>query len=196
MKKKIILGVSLGLVVAIVISVITLACVQKSYQPEFDLTPKKLIVLEEATDDYYEAGVSLSTSQEQFEKIQELFEKSFKQSVLTSIFTGNISNDVKVNSNGTGELGVPSFKEGYTITFDYKAQMCLKENGEKITKGTYSEENVLFQTVMVNIVETEGFEKISLYALEEIGGKTYRHEITTIADTSELYDYLTELEYK
>ena len=49
---------------------------------------------------------------------------------------------------------------------------------------------------MVNIVETEGFEKISLYALEEIGGKTYRHEITTIADTSELYDYLTELEYK
>ena len=191
MKKKIIIGVSLGLVVAIIATVITLACVKRSYKPEIDLSPR--IVIEnvaEKTD--YESGVAYSNKQE-FEKFKDIFDKSFKQSILSSIFTGNSGNKIQIEPKGKTNP-ILSFKEGYTVTFDYGTERNLKLDGENYS---YSDKEVVYKTIIFNIAEQEeGYNQISLYAKEQVGNISYYYEISTIANTYELYDFLSELDYK
>ena len=190
MKKKIIIGVSLGLVVAIIATVVTLACVQKSYKPEFDLEPKTITVVELSSKDEFQTGVAYS-NKETCLKIEELFEQGFKQSILSSIFTGNSSNKVEVEPVSS----LPTFSSGYTVTFEYKADMILKVNGEKYSPNTNSDKQVAFQTIIFNVNEQEGYESFNIYVKEVVGNKTYYYEVSTIANTTELYNYLGELSY-
>lgn len=191
MKKKIIIGVSLGLVVALIATIITLAVVQKSYKPEIDLSPKTVTVVEVSTGDEFTSGVAFA-NKEKHEEIVELFDESFKQNILGGIFAGNLSNQIEIDLVSN----LPSFSEGYKITFEYKADMVLKLNGEKYVYGTNTEKEILFQTIILNVTETEGYQQLSMYAKEVVSNKTYYYEITTIANTQNLYDYLSQLSYQ
>ena len=57
MKKKIIVGTSLGLVLALMLTVIILATVPRSYKPEIDSVPRSVKVVEISTGDEFETGV-------------------------------------------------------------------------------------------------------------------------------------------
>lgn len=186
MKKRVLIGVSLGVVVALLATVLVLALVNKSYKPEFDLQPKTAYIVEVSTDDRYETGVAFS-NKEKFEKINDLFNKSFEQSILGGIFTGKISNKVECEAP---VKSLPSFSDGYQITFEFKADMELKYYKAN------SDDKIVFQTLIVNITDTQGYQELSMYAKEVVSNQTYYYEITSIANTENLYDYLSQIDYQ
>ena len=190
MKKKVILGVSLGLVVALVATVVTLALVKNSYKPEIDLTPKTLTVIELENKGQFETGEAFATK-EKFNDIVELFDESFTQSVLAGLFSGNSAKNIKIKLES-----LPTFDNGYQITFEYKADMVLKLDGQEYKSDTNSDKQVLFQTIILNVTEQEGYNQICLYAKQVEGNKAYYYQITTVANTENLYDYLSELSYQ
>ena len=193
MKKKIIVGTSLGLVLALALTVIILACVTKSYKPELDLQPKTVTIVELSTKDEFESGVAFSNN-EKFEELLNKYDESFKQNVLSGIFSGNLSKDIQVKLMPGGNK-LPTFSNGYTITFEYKNEMVLKVNGETYYHESHSDKEVLFSTVIFNVTDIKGYSTFNMYAKEVVGNKTYYYEISTIANTQNLYSYLTELSY-
>ena len=190
MKKKILIIVSLALVVALITTTIVLAVVKKSYMPEFDLTPQTVRIVRQSDNAEFESSESHS-SKEKFENVVKLFDDSFKQSVLGSIFGGNSSKRIDIELVSK----LPSFDEGYTFTFDYKADMVLKKDGKDFVYGTNTDKQIKFRQVIFNITDTNGFNQICLYAKEIVGSNTYYYEIETIANVSALYDYMSELTF-
>jgi len=190
MKKKILIIVSLALVVALITTTIVLAVVKKSYKPEFDLTPQTVRIVRQSDNAEFESSESHS-SKEKFENVVNLFDDSFKQSVLGSIFGGNSSKRIDIELVSK----LPSFDEGYTFTFDYKADMVLKKDGKDFVYGTNTDKQIKFRQVIFNITDTNGFNQIYLYAKEVVGSNTYYYEISTIANVSALYDYMSELTF-
>lgn len=190
MKKKILIIVSLALVVALIATTIVLAVVKKSYMPEFDLTPQTVRIVRQSDNAEFESSESHS-SKEKFENVVKLFDDSFKQSVLGSIFGGNSSKRIDIELVSK----LPSFDEGYTFTFDYKADMVLKKDGKNFVYGTNTDKQIKFRQVIFNITDTNGFNQICLYAKEIVGSNTYYYEIETIANVSALYDYMSELTF-
>lgn len=191
MKKKILIGVSLGLVLVLVATVIVLACVKKSYKPEIELAPKTVYVTEISTNSEYNTGEAFSTK-DKFEKIVGLFDESFEQSILSSMFSGNLSNNVKIDLVSQ----LPTFADGYKLVFEYKADMVLKLNGKPYVYNTNSTKEILFQTIILNVTEIDGYQSLSMYAKEIVDSKTYYYEIETLANTKALYDYLSGLNYQ
>lgn len=190
MKKKIIISVSLGIVAVLIATTLVLALVKKSYKPEFDLAPKTVTIVQELDDKEFESSASHSTSKK-FEKIVNLFDESFKQSVLASIFSGNSSNKVEISLVSK----LPTFSEGYTVTFDYKADMVLKKDGKDFIYGTNSDKQIKVQKIILNVVETNGFDQVFLYAKEVVGVNTYYYEITTTANFDSLYSYIGQCNF-
>ena len=90
---------------------------------------------------------------------------------------------------------LPSFEDGYTFTFDYKADMVLKKDGKDFVYGTNTDKQIKFQQVIFNITDTKGYNQIYLYAKEVVGSNTYYYEIATTANTSALYDYISGLTF-
>ena len=119
------------------------------------------------------------------------FADGFKQNVLGSIFSGNCSKQIDIELVSK----LPSFEDGYTFTFDYKADMVLKKDGKDFVYGTNTDKQIKFQQVFFKIPDTNGYNQIYLYAKEVVGSNTYYYEIATVANTSALYDYVSELTF-
>lgn len=190
MKKKVLIGVSLAIVLVIAVTTIVLAVVQKSYKPDFYLDPQtvKIVRLEDSME--FESSKSHSSSAK-FEKFVDLFEQSFKQSVLGSIFSGNSSKNIDIELVSK----MPTFEGGYEITLDFKAEMTLKKDGKNFVSGTNSEKEIKYSKVIFNITEKNGYKQIYLYAKEVVGKNTYYYEISTVANTNELYNFVNGLAF-
>lgn len=189
MKKKIIVGTSLGLVLALMLTVVILATVPRSYKPEIDSVPRSVKVVEISTGDEFETGVAFASSAK-YEKIIELFDKSYEQSILSGMFSGK-SKDVEIELVSS----LPKFNKGYTITFEYKYDMVLKFNGETYYDDSNSQKEVKYQTIIFNVESSNGFNDFNIYAKEVVKNKSYYYQISSAADTRQLYSYLTELSY-
>ena len=190
MKKKILIIVSLALVVALITTTIVLAVVKKSYKPEFNLDPQTVRIVRQNDNTEFESSESHSTK-EKFENIVKLFDDGFKQNVLGSIFSGNSSKQIDIELVSK----LPSFEDGYTFTFDYKADMVLRKDGKDFVYGTNTDKQIKLQQVIFNITDTNGYNQIYLYAKEVVGSNIYYYEIATIANTSALYAYMSELTF-
>lgn len=190
MKKKILIIVSLAIVVALIATTIILAVVKKSYKPEFNLEPQTVVIVNQNNNTEFESSESHSTK-EKFKNIVKLFDDGFKQNVLGSIFSGNSSKQIEIELVSK----LPSFDDGYTFTFDYKADMVLRKGGKDFVYGTNTDKQIKFQQVIFNITDTNGYNQICLYAKEVVGSNTYYYEIETIANMSALYDYMSELTF-
>ena len=191
MKKKIILWVSLGLVLVLATAVVLLAVLKKDYSPEFDLSPKSMNITNSSSTGYYNY---LATDDEKakamFEKIVAQYNDSMKQSILASMFSGNLFKNIEISLKSSA----PTLS-GYKVEFDYKADMTLKKDGKDYVYGTDSSKTIKFQRIMFALDDTQGFHEFNIYAIEEINSKEYYYEITTIANTYELYQTVSSLEY-
>ncbi len=192
MKKKIILWVSLGLVLLLALAVILLAVLKKDYSPEFDLSPKAITITDSSSKNYYNYFANDNENEKvMFEKLISQYNDSMKQSILASMFSGHLSNNVEISLKSSA----PTLT-GYKVTLDFKADMTLKKDGKNFVYGTDSSKTIVFSEVMFAIDETKGYHEFNIYAIEHVDTKTNYYEITTLANTYELYQTISGLDFK
>ncbi len=181
MRKKLGLLITIALVGLVVVTTIILGVVKKDYSPSVQTNYQSVIITNTNDSNFNYAGGKLD-EKESYNKIVELYNNSFKQSILASLFSGNLSNEITVTySSGS----VPSMS-GYKIVW------ALNSEGEKIKLTNNLETEYVINKLTIGIEDSNSFKSVVIYA--NIKDSTVTHlKITTKANFEALYDYLEEL---
>lgn len=191
MKRKLGIIITLSVVGVLVVTTILLSILNKNYKPEFDSTPYEVVISNETDSGFYYGGTAYSDIQkENFEKIVDLFNSSFKQSILASMLNGNLNAEVEIEYEGTT---VPT-ASGYKVELKYP-ETLLKKDGVAYQQATSDPERQ-FTSIIFYVTEGSGYDTLSMYAKVQLTSTTIGYyQIDSLANTSALYTFLSELNY-
>lgn len=190
--KKLGIIIALCVVGVLVVTTIVLSLINKNYAPELANSPTQMIITNtEGKHAWGGNGYPSEAQEENFNKVVQLFESSFKQSILASMLNGNLNNEVAIEYKGTAE---PS-QTGYKVEFRY-ASTLLMQNG-KAYKLNQNDNEKYFTTVIFFVEEGAGFADFNLFAKVQIDEtRTGYYQLTSLANTQALYTFLSELNYQ
>lgn len=182
MIKKLGLLITIVLVSALVITTIILGTIKKDYSPSVQTNFQSVYITNTEDANFHFAGGN-HDEKETFNKIVELYNNSFKQNLLASMFSGNLSNKITV-TYASGSISTSS-TSGYKMVWD------LNNNGEKIIDSAEREHVVNKLTVVIE--KSSSFKLITIYANIKDSSVNAHLKITTKANFEALYDYLEKL---
>lgn len=190
--KKLATIIALAVVGVLVVTTIVLSVAKKNYQPQLQNQPY-LMVITNQEDKTYQGGKGFSQQQpkENFEKVVKLFNDSFKQSILASMLNGNLSNKIEIEYKGTT---LPA-KNAYKVEFKYPSTLLML-NG-KAFKLNENEPDIKFEYLIFYVEDGVGFAEFNMYAKVKIDdSRDGYYQITTLANTKALYDFVNQLNYQ
>lgn len=182
--KKVLSIVALCLIAILAGTIIVFSCVDRNYN--IKLADPDFIQIQinstENGESYFKTD-SDSERQEKYNKVMELYNKSFKQKIMSGIFQGVISNSAKIERN---VVSVNSFlTSGTYIAFNYNDPQTLKLNGKIY-------ENIQFQKVYVEVKNTDAVSDINIYVVNK-GSQNYsNYHYVVKAKQANLYEYIQE----
>lgn len=178
MKKKLGLGITLGMIALLSVMVVIMVMVPVNYKPEISL-PNRIAVLNSENKQHL---CTETENKEIYDETMELFEQSFSRSFLSALFAGQLSGTTeKVPETNT----LQNFS-GYKITFKYNEPQTLIVNGK-------SPEHK-FNKMILEVKETNAYRQLTVYFQQATNSKFYYY-ITTYANQSALFEYLDTLDY-
>lgn len=191
--KKVLSIVALCLIAILAGTIIVFSCVDRNYN--IKLADPDFIQIQinstENGESYFKTD-SDSERQEKYNKVMELYNKSFKQKIMSGIFQGVISNSAKIERN---VVSVNSFlTSGTYIAFNYNDPQTLKLNGKiyEYKSGSYTEKNIQFQKVYVEVKNTDAVSDINIYVVNK-GSQNYSYYHYVVkAKQANLYEYIQE----
>lgn len=191
MKRKLGIIIALSVVGVLVLTTILLSVFSKNYKPEFDNAPNQVVISNAQGSGFYYGGTAYEGAQkENFEKIVNMFDNSFKQSILASMLNGNLSNEVEIEYYGAS---VPS-QNGYRVEFKF-AETLLKKDGVAFKQASSDPERH-FTALIFFVSEGSGYAELDMYAKVQLTSTTIGYyQISTLSNTAELHEFLTELNY-
>lgn len=191
MKRKLGIIITLSVVGVLILATILLSVFNKNYKPEFDNTPYQVTITNANSSGFYNAGTAYTENQrENFDKFVRLFDNSFKQSVFASMLNGNLGNEVEIEYHGTT---VPT-SSGYRVELKY-SETLLKKDGVAFKQASSDPERE-FTEIVFYVAEGNGYAQVNMYAKVQLTSTTIGYyEISTLANTSEMYGFLSELNY-
>ena len=171
--KNILICVLSIILVAIIVCVISLACIKKDFNYNFN-NPEKIKVGINGTE-YAVTDKNIEN------KIMELYDESFKTSVLSALFNGKAF-DNKVFNEGYNNISNIS-NTGYWLILSYGS------NKQDVNENTTFNTKV-YDTVYVQVLNSDDFTTITAYL---VNNSSSYYKYTTYASQSNLYSYLNEV---
>ena len=134
-------------------------------------------------------------NKEKYDEINKVFNDSFSESFIVSLFSGRIGYNNRIGSSSR-----PS-TSGYTLYLDYATPQTIMRNGEIYTQSSYSTDPIYFDRIIVQVTEGEGMTTHYFYyscdpdlndnwGTDSSSFRYYRQSF--VANFDALYDYLTE----
>ncbi len=134
-------------------------------------------------------------NKEKYDEINQVFNDSFSESFIVSLFSGRIGYNNRIESSSS-----PS-TSGYTLYLDYATPQTIMRNGEIYTQSSYSTDPIYFDRIIVQVNESEGMTTHYFYyscdpelndnwGTDSSSFKYFRQSF--VANFDALYDYLTE----
>ena len=134
-------------------------------------------------------------NKEKYDEINKVFNDSFSESFIVSLFSGRIGYNNRIESSSR-----PS-TSGYTLYLDYATPQTIMRNGEIYTQSSYSTDPIYFDRIIVQVTEGEGMTTHYFYyscdpdlndnwGTDSSSFRYYRQSF--VANFDALYDYLTE----
>ncbi len=193
MTKKITLIICYCLIGVIAAALIICALVPKNYLPQTNDPDTLQVTYIEDTNKTatYQKGSS-SFNEEDYNRIMTSFRNSFKQSVLSALFAGELITTTTVSGIGQNTISKPD--SGFQITFYYDDYQNIYENGSVYNDPNYSIRPVQTKIMYCYITNDIGFSGIYLYYEDDSqGGDVEYYRLQTIASTSELHSLCMEI---
>ena len=171
--KNILIYVLSIILIAIIVCVVSLACIKKDFNYDFN-SPEKIKVGVNGTE-------YAVTNKDIENKIMELYNDSFKTSVLSALFSGKAFDNTVFNEGYNNISSISS--SGYWLILSYGAnKQDVKENTSFNTK--------VYDTIYVQVLNSNEFTTITAYL---VNNSSSYYKYTTYASQSNLYSYLNEV---
>ena len=189
--KKITLWSVVGVVLALIIVVITLACVSKTYTNYLQKGYTSITVYSKGIEkDVLAQGEVNEKDPEIFAKIGKLVDKASKEKVLTSIFqkTNNVSFELK-------KVSLTSSNINSLLTNTENKHLVFKYNTEQTI--TIDDTEVKFYSIIMEIKDNDYLTQTKIYFQTEnvslASSMRSSYQINILTHQAELFDYINEL---
>mgnify|MGYP004732947725 CR=1 FL=1 len=189
--KKITLWSVVGVVLALIIVVITLACVSKTYTNYLQKGYTSITVYSKGKEkDVLAQGAVIEKDPEIFAKIGKLVDKASKEKVLTSIFqkTNNVSFELK-------KVSLTSSNINSLLTNTENKHLVFKYNTEQTI--TIDDTEVKFYSIIMEIKDNDYLTQTKIYFQTEnvslASSMRSSYQINILTHQAELFDYINEL---
>ena len=130
-----------------------------------------------------------------FNKIVDLHEESLKDTLLSAIFQGTGSFDVRVVKDSTvsNVISTIAEAEGNAIIFEYSSQQVLKLDGETYEDELSAAGVVKYDMIVLSLNASDNYEECIAY-LADTSTKKSIYQVKFLAHQSELNDYVGSLD--
>lgn len=179
--KKVLPIVSLVIICALAITTIVLALVPKSYAVEYT-KPDYIVAYVNGKNETFDT--SNDYAKKIYDEILNKFDKSSVESAINSLLQGRLGtkSELEYNSNNTS-ITTSSSSRVY-LRFVYNSNKEAKVSEEK----TFA-----YTSIVVEITNEDALKEVKLGLMAE-GKNYYNYYYTTLANFSDLHEYLTGLE--
>lgn len=190
--KKVLSIIALCLIGVLAATIIIFSTVNTSYN------------LNLAKPDYIEVSINNSNYKESYyangdeehkavyNKIMNLYNASFKQKIMSGIFSGVIFNKPKIVYSGTSKNSI--LNNGTFIIFNYSSEQTLMLNGKPYTY-TYSsgstETNIKYNTLYVEVKNSNSITTFNIY-VKNINSDYSYYRYSVQAKQADLYNYIQQ----
>lgn len=156
MKKKLIPIIALALIAVIAITTVVFAICSVNYKPNFTELEKCQICIQENSS----GALTLIEDEEQSKKLNDLFNSSFNESALNSLFNGRLGYSAELIKNQTAISDITKLDK--YIYFDYI-------NKDNLPTIKYNNEDISFDRLLIKIesLNTTNLGQINIYLLQE-----------------------------
>lgn len=189
--KKITLWSVVGVVLTLIIVVITLACVSKTYANYLQKGYTSITVYSKGEEkDVLAQGEVNEKDPEIFAKIGKLVDKASKEKVLTSIFqkTNNVSFELK-------KVSLTSSNINSLLTNTENKHLVFKYNTEQTI--TIDDTEVKFYSIIMEVKDNDYLTQTKIYFQTEnvslASSMRSSYQINILTHQAELFDYINEL---
>ena len=155
MKKKIIPIIALSLIAIIAVTTVIFAICTVSYKPNFEDMSKCQVGIQNDNSSPFELA-----SDEQATKLVDLFNQSFNESALNSLFNGRLGYGAELVKNESAITNLSNVSK--YIVFEYL-------NKDELPKIKYNNEEVSFDRVLIkidNTLNTTNLGTVNVYLLQ------------------------------
>ena len=180
--KKILPIVSLVIICALAITTIVLALVPKSYAVDFE-KPDYIVAYVNGKSETFDT--SNEYSEEIYNTILTKFNEAFKESAINSLLQGRAGEKCEVEYRETNTSPSTTSSTKVYLKFCYNA---AEEEVIKADGSTYK-----FNSLIVEIPEADSLAEVKVGMMPS-GKNYYNYYYISLANLSEVYTYLTELE--
>ena len=196
-KRKITFSIICGLIVALAVTIIVLAAVKTNLKPFFIERPDNIEV-------YIDGDMHFTPNDDNYDEFYDIYDNSFKTSILTAMFTGKLGgyDIVETNqyfySSASSTTGMSSdlinaLGENYVHLYYEQAQTMYSANGKEYYSIRNTDEYLLsFKDVYFNISAENADHELTFYF--GTSSQNYSNgritKITIRANTYALYDYV------
>lgn len=182
----------ISLVVALTIVVVLLAVIPKKHYDPMNWDYDSATIYKDKSNAMLDKDDP--EDKKVLEKIKELYEKSLKDSILSSMFqgTGSYSASVKEKATSVSDL---YDKSGVTsIVFDYDEEQVLQMYGEEYMHQlpASASKQIKYYSAVLVLTDTTSFEEATLYLITNVDKSKSEYCIKFLAHQSELYDYISD----
>lgn len=185
MKKKISQIVTYSILAVVVLGFILCSIIKINFRPEMNLpliaNGDKIQISLSGT-----AKVESSDENIKYSEFTTKFDDSFKLTVLYSVFSGKISEELNVDETKSE----PSYM-GYKVQFIFAQEQTLKKDGKDVPIADNSSTPITFNSLIFDVAKDKGLTDVNLYFYKN--GETKYYKVTTVANFDDLYSYISEI---
>lgn len=185
MVKKISQIAAYTLLCAIVVAVITCAIVKVGYKPtlaKMNFETDKILI----TDTEVSTNVESYFEEESYKDFLNKFDNAFKQSVLNSLFAGNLGEKPVMKKLDK----LPTFY-GFKVKFILNEEAELYNNNKIVNVADNSTESVKYNRVVFNVLENKGLTQTSI--IYYLNTEEEYYQFTTLANFDSLYNFIADM---
>lgn len=197
--KKVLSIVILCVIVAITVATIVLAVVPKTlYNPIADGYSAITIYKDTQSNTYKNVENNSEQDREVVEKVESLHGDSIQDNILSTIFQGTSSFEESVvyEKSATDCMSNVAKKSGAVcLIFNYLDEQVLKINDEVYTHPDATGDNntIVYTKMFMEVSNNQDFQECTVYLAGSNNKSNFK--IKFLAHQSDLYEYLTSLEW-
>lgn len=205
--KKVVSITIIAVMVALVLVTIILAVVPKRFEDPILSNYSTITVYKDNLSQqyYYTPNAtekSQKTNNEIFEKIGQLHKESLKDSVLSALFQGTGSFNVRVENNSisnTIQTVIGSSGENVALVFTYldEEPQVLQINGKPYRDTSRINQDIVkFNMIVMPINTSDSFEETTIYLLDSASSSnTSSYQVKFLSHQKDLYNYIKDLTF-
>ncbi len=188
--KKVLSIVALCLIGILAGTIIVLSCVNKDFNLNLQNPDFVEVWINSSTDrKTFEKDDSYAENKEIYNEIMNLYNESFKQKLMSSLFNGTIGEKAVIKNWGYNKSTTSVTNSGTWLVFGYNDTQTLKVNGKDYTDNTSNSKN--YKKLYIQVKNSDNMTTFDIYVQKDGTTNSYYY-YTARAKQANLYKYLNE----